>query len=237
MTLHHVAEGDGPPLLLSSSLGTTHRMWDPQLPALASRHRVIRYDHPGHGRSPAGPRTVEGLAREVLALADELELGSFGFCGLSLGGMVGMWLAVNAPERVERLVLCCTAPALPPREQWLERAAVVREHGVEAVADAVVGRWFTNRFRDRTPWRAMLVATPREGYARCCEAIADLDLRDDLGRIEAPTLVVLGREDPVVTRNAKRRLASIRGARVVELDAAHLANVEQPDEFTKAVLA
>jgi 3-oxoadipate enol-lactonase len=140
MTLHHVVEGEGPPLVLSSSLGTTLELWEPNLRAL-SRFHVVRYDHPGHGESPPGSSTIEGLARALLALLDELGLERVIFCGLSLGGMVGIWLGAHAPERLERLVLCGTAPWLPPAEQWLERAATVRQEGVEAIADAVVGRW------------------------------------------------------------------------------------------------
>lgn len=220
-----------PPLVLSSSLGTTRRMWDPNVERLSERYDVIRYEHPGHGDSPLGPRTIEGLARAVLDIAPE----RFSFCGLSLGGMVGMWLAANAPDRVERLVLACTAPILPPRQQWLDRARAVREHGVEAIADAVVGRWFTDRFGDAGRWRDLLVSTPREGYARCCEAIADMDLRDELARIEVPTTVIVGTEDPVIDDENKRLLAQV--GEVVELDAAHLANVERPDEFNEAVLS
>jgi 3-oxoadipate enol-lactonase len=237
VTLHHVIEGKGPPLVLAGSLGTTHRLWNAQVGILASHHLVVRYDHPGHGGSPPGPRTIEGLARDVLALADELGLRSFAFCGLSLGGMVGMWLAAHEPARITQLVLGCTAARLPPRRGWLERAATVRTYGVAAIADGVLGRWFTPRFRDVEPWRAMLVSTPREGYARCCEAIADVDLRDELAGIAAPTVVVLGRDDPVVDDVAKRELRAIRNVRVIELAAAHLANVEQPVAFANAVLA
>jgi 3-oxoadipate enol-lactonase len=220
-----------PPLVLSSSLGTTRAMWEPNLAGLAAHYEVIRYDHPGHGDAPPGPSTIEGLARIVLELAPE----RFVFCGLSLGGMVGMWLGANAPERIERLVLACTAPMLPPPAQWLDRAATVRESGVEAIADAVVGRWFTDRFEDPSPWRALLASTPAEGYARCCEAIAAMDLRDDLARIDVPTTVILGAHDPVVGEDAERLLAAVAG-RVVKLDAAHLANVEQPEAFNEAVL-
>jgi 3-oxoadipate enol-lactonase len=234
VTLHHVAGGAGPPLVLSASLGTTHRLWDPNVTALADRYRVIRYDHPGHGESPVGPRTIEGLARAALGLIDELDLGRVTFCGLSLGGMVGMWLGAHAAERLERLVLCCAAPRLPPAEQWLERAATVRESGMDAIAETVVGRWFTPRFTgERTPWRDMLVSTRPEGYARCCEAIAAMDLRPELRAIKVPTTVILGRHDPVVDEENRDLLGDV--GRVVELDAAHLANVEQPDEFVQAV--
>lgn len=244
MSLHHRLDGPegAPVVVLSSSLGTTHAMWAPQLPALARSVRVLRYDHPGHGASPAGLRSIEGLARAVVELLDELDLRTVAFCGLSLGGMVGMWLGANAPDRVERLVLACTASHLPPPEFWQERADTVRAHGVEAIADAVVGRWFTPRFGDEHPetvrrYRRMLAETPAEGYARCCEAIRDMDLRGDLARIEAPTTLIFGAHDPVVSEDSRRTLASIPGARVVELDAAHLANVEQPDAFSAALLS
>ena len=231
MTVHHVAEGEGPPLILSSSLGTTHRMWDPNVPALATRYRVVCYDHPGHGDSPHGPRTIEGLAREVLALADE----RFTFCGISLGGFLGIWLGANAPERLDRLFLCCTAPRLPPAQQWLDRAATVREHGVGYIADSVVARWFTSRFADTARYREMLAATPAEGYARCCEAIAPMDLRDELSRIKVPTTVIFGRHDPVTGDEPRRLLAEVGD--VVELDAAHLASVEEADAFNEVLLA
>ena len=185
-------------------------MWEPNVARLATRFDVVRYDHPGHGDAPVGPRTIEGFAQARARSGGRAGLDRFSFCGLSLGGMVGMWLAANVPERVERLVLACTAPFLPPPEQWLERAATVRAHGVEAVADAVVGRWFTERFGDPEPWRLHLVSTPAEGYARACEALAAMDLRGDLARIEAPTTVILGAHDPVVER---REPALARGAR------------------------
>jgi 3-oxoadipate enol-lactonase len=243
VSLHHRLDGDAsaPVLVLASSLGTTHAMWEPQVAALTERCRVLRYDHPGHGASPTGPRTLEGVARAALALLDELGLERVVFVGLSLGGMVGMWLAANAPARVERLVLACTAPHLPPRDFWQERADTVRASGVGAIADAVVARWFTPPFAADQPetverYRGMLASTPAEGYARCCEAIRDMDLRPELARIAAPTTVVLGSHDPVVTPEGRRDLEALRGARVVELDAAHLANVERPEEFAAAVL-
>jgi 3-oxoadipate enol-lactonase len=220
--------------VLASSLGTTHRMWDPNMDGLARRFRVVRYDHPGHGDSPPGPDSIEGLAREALTLADELGLERFVFCGLSLGGMVGMWLAART-DRLSRLILACTAPYLPPPEQWLERAATVRAHGVEAIADTVAARWFTARYRDVGAWRTVLASTPAEGYARACEAIAAMDLREDLARIRVRTTVILGAHDPVIDDANRQLLAQV--GRVVELDAAHLANVEQPDAFNDAVLA
>jgi 3-oxoadipate enol-lactonase len=245
VTLHRRLDGQevAPPLLLCNSLGTTLEMWDAQVPALATRFRLVRYDQRGHGRSsvPPGPYAIEDLGTDALALLDELEIERASFCGLSIGGMVGMWLAAEAPERVHRLVLCCTAPILPPREQWLERAATVRAHGVSAIAEATLARWFTPAASEtlRETFRAMLVGTPAEGYASCCEALADLDLRDRLAEIEAPTLVVTGAEDPVAPPEAGERLAaSIAGARHVTIAGArHIANAEQPSTFTQHVLA
>ncbi len=246
MSLHHRLEGDGATVLvLGGSLGSTLSMWEPQLPSLGRRFRTLRYDHPGHGGSPVDEhvRSIEDIGRRVLALLDELVLERIDYCGLSLGGMVGMWLAAHAPDRVGRLVLCCTAPELGPPEGWLERAAAVRRDGVASVADAVVGRWFTNAFHAAQPGtvarhRAMLAATPAEGYARCCEAIAGLDLRGALPRIVAPTLVVTGADDPVVDPERTRALTDgIPGAYHVELaGAAHLANVEQAKAFDTAIL-
>jgi 3-oxoadipate enol-lactonase len=234
MSVHRVVEGEGPPLVLSASLGTTHALWEPNVASLARRYRVLRYDHPGQGASPVGPRTIEGLAREALSLLDDLAPERVTFCGTSLGGMVAMWLGAHASERLKRVVLCCTAPRLPPAEQWLDRAATVRENGMEAIADEVVRRWFTPRFAgDRKPWRDMLVSTPPEGYARCCEAIAAMDLRAELAAIKVPATVIFGRHDPVVDEENRRLLAG--AGEVVELDAAHLANVEQPEAFVEAL--
>jgi 3-oxoadipate enol-lactonase len=229
--------------MLCNSLGTTLEMWDPQVAALTTRFRLLRYDRRGHGRSPVppGPYSLEDLGRDALDLLDELEIERTSFCGLSIGGMVGMWLASEAPERIDRLVLCSAAPTLPPREQWLERAAKVRAEGVAAIADAVLERWFTPLAPEslREPFRAMLVGTPAEGYAGCCEALADIDLRDRLGSIQAPTLVVTGAGDPGVPPESGERLAaSIAGARHVTIaDARHISNAEQPSTFTQHVLA
>ena len=190
---------------------------------------------------PAGPYSIEDLGRDALALLDDLGIERASFCGLSIGGIVGMWLASEAPDRVHRLVLCCTAPILPPREQWLERAATVRAHGVSRLAEAVLARWFTPAapapLRER--FRAMLVATPAEGYAGCCEALAEVDLRARLAAIEAATLVVTGAEDPVVPPDEGDALAaSIPVASHVQIaGAAHIANAEQPSAFTQHVLA
>ena len=175
---------DAPVLLMGSSLGTSVDMWDSQL-ALAERLRIVRHDHRGHGRSPVppGPYEIADLGRDVLELMDALEIERASYCGLSIGGMVGMWLGANAPERIERLVLICTSAHLPPAEGWAERAAKVRAAGtVEVVAEAVVARWLTPAYAESHPelvaeLRAMLVATDPNGYAAACGAIERMDLR------------------------------------------------------------
>lgn len=247
MSLEHRLHGQegGHVLVLSNSLGTTQELWDRQLPDLAERFHVLSYDHPGHGASdlPERPCTIEALAHGLLELLDELHVGRFSFCGVSLGGMVGMALALEAPERVERLVLCCTSAHLGPPDAWAERARTVRTDGMEAIADTVVGRWFTPEFSRAEPeavarFRATLSSTPPEGYARCCEAVGAWDARERIPAISAPALVVAGTEDPATPIEHAELVASrIPGARLhVLAGAAHLANVELAEAFTQAVL-
>jgi 3-oxoadipate enol-lactonase len=232
-------------VVLSSSLGTTQELWSRQLPVLAERFRVLTYDHPGHGASelPEQPCTVEAFAHGLLGLLDELGLERVSLCGVSLGGMVGMALALEAPERVERLVLACTSAYLGPPEGWAERARIVRTAGMEAIADTVVGRWFTPELTREEPetaalFRAMLATTPPEGYARCCEALAAWDARERISAIAARVLVVAGEDDPATPVEHSELIASrIPGARLHVLErAAHLANVERAEAFTSAVL-
>ncbi|EHN10205.1 Beta-ketoadipate enol-lactone hydrolase [Patulibacter medicamentivorans] len=246
--LHHQVTGppEAPVIVLSNSLGTDTRLWDLQVDALSERLRVVRYDHRGHGRSPVprGPYALQDLSRDVLRLLDHLGVARASLCGVSLGGMVGIWLGAYAPERIERLVLCCTSAHLPPGDAWVERARAVRAAGSTAVvADAVLARWLTADGLDEDPVRAaalrsMLVATPAEGYAGCCEAISRLDLRDALGRIVAPTLAIAGADDPATPPEHLRAIANgILGARLEVLEgAAHLANLERPDALTALVL-
>jgi 3-oxoadipate enol-lactonase len=232
--------------MLSNSLGTHLGMWDDQLPSLADRFRVLRYDHRGHGRTPAppGPYTIAELGGDVLELLDGLGLERISFCGTSLGGMTGMWLAINAPERIDRLALCCTSAHLPPREMWTERAATVRARGVEAVVGAQLERWFTPAFAEHRPevmerTRRALLDTPAEGYAGCCEAIAGHDLRGELGAIRTPTLVLAAADDHATPPEHGRLIATgIGGARLEVLEQGrHLVAVEHPEEFSRAVLA
>jgi 3-oxoadipate enol-lactonase len=247
VALHHLLEGpeDAPVVVMANSLGTTLSMWDDQAPSLRGRFRLLRYDHRGHGGSPvpSGPYTIEDLGRDVLALLDRLQIQHASFCGLSIGGMVGMWLASEAPERIDRLVLCCTSARFDPPEAWEMRARTVRAEGVSAIADAVLERWFTPTFHesraDVVEWAGnMLRDTPAEGYAGCCEAIREADLRERLGEIRAPTLVIAGAEDPAAPVDRSEFIRdSVSGACLVVLsEAAHLANVEQPEAVTRAVL-
>jgi 3-oxoadipate enol-lactonase len=247
VTPAHLLEGrpDAPVLVLPSSLGTTRELWDPQIDGLERDFRVLRYEHRGHGASPVppGPYSMADLGADAVELLDELRIERAVWCGLSLGGMVGMWLAVHAPERLSGLVLACTSAHVAAPDAYRERAALVRERGIEPVAGAIVARWFTvTTFEERPElperFRAIVVAQPVEGYAGCCEALAGWDFREKLASISIPTLVVAGSEDEATPGPETDLLAErIPGARRVVLDgAAHLANLERPEAFLAAVL-
>jgi len=235
-----------PVLVLGNSLGTTRDLWQPQLAALGAQFRLLRYEHRGHGGSPAppGPYTIAGLGADVLALLDGFGIETAYYCGVSLGGMVGMWLAANAPSRIGALALCCTSARLPPAQLWTDRAALVRSTGLASISQQVVGRWFTPAFSGRHPGTvASFVTTMEErivpeGYAGCCEAIAAMDLRPMLASVTARTLVIAGAEDPATPPwHGALIAAAIPGARLrVIRGAAHLANVSQAAEITAALL-
>jgi 3-oxoadipate enol-lactonase len=241
-----VSGPDGAPVIaFGGSLGTDLTMWKPQADALGRRFRVLRYDIRGHGDSPAppGPYSMADLGSDLLALLDRLGIDRVFLCGLSIGGMISMWAAAHAPDRVERLVLCSTSAQLGPPETWRERAATVREQGVGAIADTVLERWFTPRFREtRTDVvegiRAVLIATPREGYAGCCEAIAAMDLRGGLPSITAPTLVIAADEDPSTPPEHGRLIADrIPGARFELItNARHIVSMERAELVTALIL-
>ena len=217
-------------VVLVGSLGSTVEMWEPQLAALAA-HEIVRVDHPGHGGAPVVPvADVGDLARRVL---DHVDAERFAFVGLSLGGAIGMRLALHAPERVEKLVLACTSPRFGEPTMWVQRAATVRTEGLEAIVDAVLERWFTPAFPDVRRYREMFLSTDREGYARCCDALARWDAREELDRIAAPTLVISGADDPSAPPEHGELIASrIPGARHETIAGArHLVNVEFAEEF------
>jgi len=244
--LHYEFRGKrgSPALVFTGSLGTDLTMWQPQADVLKPHFCTLRYDIRGHGRSPvpAGPYSMDDLGSDLVALLDRLGIERASLCGLSIGGMISMWFAAHAPERVDRLVLVSTSALLGPRESWVERAAAVRAGGVEAVAEAVLGRWFTPAFARAHPgvierMRATLIATPREGYAGCCEAIADMDLTPELPLISAPTLVVSAAEDPSTPPEHGRRIAELIPDSRFELvdNARHIANIEQADLITSMI--
>lgn len=237
----YVEEGDpdAPPLVLGNSLGTTLAVWEPQVPALTERFRLIRYDHRGHGRSPEppGPYEIGDFADDVVELLDRLGVERASYCGLSIGGMTGIALAARRPERIERLVVCCSSPYMPPASNWRERAAKVKAAGsVEAVADAVVERWLTPDYAAAHPevhsrLRAMLASSPPDGYVASCGALERMDLRPMLGDVRAPALVIGGVYDLAAPPDSHARVIAdgIPGARFELVPAAHLANVEQPE--------
>jgi 3-oxoadipate enol-lactonase len=245
--LNYLLEGpeDGPVLGLSTSLGTSLEMWDDQAPVLGDRFRLLRYDTRGHGRSPAppGPYAIGDLGGDVVRLLDRLGIERASFCGLSVGGMTGMWLGAESPGRVERLVLLCTSALLGPKGVWDERIATATEQGMSALVGGVIERWFTPAFRSQNPATVEKLATTLretdpEGYAGCCAAIRDMDLRDRLPSIEAPTLVVSGAEDPATPPEHGRLIRdAIPGARFeVVPGSAHIANVERSEEITQLIL-
>jgi 3-oxoadipate enol-lactonase len=221
-----------PLLALPSSLGTTTELWDPNVDPWSDTFHLLRYNQRGR-------TSVEQLGRDLLGLLGESERVSI--CGLSLGGATAMWVAANASERIDRLVLACTSARFGEPGPWLERAAVVREHGLEPIADEILGRWFTPAAPTDVVarFRQMLVDTPRDDYAACCEALAHWDFRDRLGEIQAPTLVIAGAKDPATPPEHAELLAEgIPDAKLVVLpDAAHLANVEQAEAFSTLVAA
>jgi 3-oxoadipate enol-lactonase len=232
-----------PVLVLSNSLGTDLSMWDLQVRPLSGCFQLLRYDSRGHGRSalPPGPCTVANLVEDVLGLLNNLGIERAHFCGLSIGGLVGMWLATHNLERVNKLILCNTAAAIGTPEFWDRRINAVRQGGIGSIAGALMERWFSRSFRLRSPElvKAMhekLLATSPEGYIACCEAIRENNQRETAAGIEAPTLVIAGTRDAVTPPAESRFIADrIRHSRYAELDAGHLSNIERPQEFNKAV--
>lgn len=243
--IHYSVEGpsDKPVLVLSNSLGTDFFMWDAQAPTFTKSLRVLRYDTRGHGKSPVtpGPYSVEQLAKDLLALADALKLDRFHFCGLSMGGAIGMWLAANAPQRLNKLILSSTAAKFGTLEMWNARIDAVRKQGMKPIAAAAIERWFTPAFRAKNPSaiapiQKMLETTAPEGYVSNCAAVRDFDFRNQLGAIRVPALVISGAHDPATTPADGRFLAEhIPGARYFELNGAHLCNIEDAHAFTQTV--
>jgi 3-oxoadipate enol-lactonase len=247
VALHHLSHGpaDAPVLMLGGSLGTTLAMWDPQVPCLGTAHRLVRFDHRGHGSSPVpdGPYTIAEMGADVIALMDRLGLARADYAGVSIGGMVGQWLAIHAPERIRRLVVICSAPDTLNPGAFRERARTVRDAGAtEPIASAVVVNWFTDGYAAAHPdvvgaHRRMIVETPVEGYASCCEAVAAHDVAAGLAAVRAPTLVIAGAQDQAIPASQGERIAAtVPDARFELLDpASHLASVERADEVNRLI--
>ncbi|MDF2713369.1 MAG: 3-oxoadipate enol-lactonase [Paenibacillus sp.] len=244
--LHYRLDGASglPVLLLSNSLGTDMFMWDLQIPQLAQQFQVLRYDTRGHGASetPPGPYTIDQLGQDALGLLNGLGIERASFCGISLGGMTGMWLATQAPERLDRIALCNTAALIGPPDIWNTRIETVRRDGMQAIADGLLTRWFRPPYIERAPREMMqlkqtLAETSPEGYVAACAAVRDMDLRDTVRRIQLPTLVIAGSGDKVTPlRDSQYLIEHIPGARYIELEAAHLSNIEAAEPFTAELL-
>jgi 3-oxoadipate enol-lactonase len=233
-----------PVLMLSNSLGTDLHMWDDQMGEWSKHFRVVRYDRRGHGKSgvPKGPYSMERFARDVLAVLDALKIKKINWCGLSMGGMVGQWLGVNAPDRIEKLVLSNTNSFYADKGPWNDRIKFVQEKGLEPLVDANMQRWFTEGFRQRAPqviarMKEMFLATNPVGYVASCEAVRDMDFRSTNPRITAPTLVIVGKQDPTTPPSVGEVIVQqIRGAKLAALDAAHISNIEQPKLYAETVI-
>ena len=244
--IHYEVEGpeNKPVLMLCNSLGTTLHMWDPQVSALRQHFRLVRYDRRGHGKSgvPAGPYNMEMLGRDALAVLDAAKVENTSWCGLSMGGMVGMWLGANAPQRVSRLILSNTSAYFPDKEIWNGRIKTLKEKGLQAIVGGTMERWFTKDFRDRDPktmqWMIdMFLATKAEGYIACGEAVRDMDHREIIKSIKAPTMIIAGRHDAGTTVEMAEFVRSrIPHASLTLMDTAHIANVEQPHEYADKMI-
>jgi len=245
-SIHVEVEGPerAPVLMLSNSLGTDLHMWDEQVAPLTQAFRLVRYDRRGHGKSdaPKGPYSMARLGRDVVGVLDELGIAKINWCGLSMGGMVGMWLGANAGNRIDKLILSNTASYFPDRTMWDGRIKIARDKGLAALVDATIERWFTAEFRQRSPQavariREMFLSTDVEGYVGCGGAIRDMDNRSLLAKVSVPTLVIAGRHDMGTTLEAGQFVAEhIPGAELAVLETAHIANVEQPQAYADTVL-
>ena len=245
VNLYYQTAGDSrnPAIIFANSLGTQLSMWQPQIDALSKQYYVINYDTRGHGKSdkPQGPYSLTRLGQDVLCVLGALGIKKANFCGISMGGLTGLWLAIYAPERFERIAVANTAAKIGERSAWLERAAMVRAQGMDGLAQSAASRWFTPAFTEQQPdliesMTSALAAEDAEGYASCCEALAEADLRDKIARINLPLLVIAGDEDPVTTvADAKAIQQVVPTAKVKSLAASHISNLEQPAAFNRAL--
>ncbi|MBU8918967.1 3-oxoadipate enol-lactonase [Bacillus sp. FJAT-29953] len=244
--LHYRFDGaeELPVVVLSNSLGTDLTMWDPQIEELTKYFRVLRYDTRGHGASdvPAGPYSIDQLGQDVVGLLDGLGIERAHFAGVSMGGMTGMWLALNAPERLGKLALCNTAAFIGPREIWDTRISAVQNSGMGPISEGVIARWFTESYVQQGPEeveqvKKVFLETAADGYAAACAAVRDMDERDTVENITVPTLVISSKDDLATPpRDGQYLTGQIEGARYVELEGSHLSNIETSKEFTKALV-
>jgi 3-oxoadipate enol-lactonase len=244
-SLHYRIDGPehAPPVLLINSLGSALDLWTAQAPAWSTRFRVVRYDTRGHGQSgvPPGEYSLADLGADAVRVLDAAGVGQAHICGISIGGLTTMWLGVHRPDRIRSLVVANTAAKVGPPERWIERAAKVRADGLDAIADLNMTTWFTSAFRDASPatvarFHRMVSSSSPDGYIGCCAVLRDADVRDEIQRIAAPTLVVGGSHDvttPVAESDFIR--SQIPGALQLNLPSAHLSNVECADAFTRMV--
>jgi len=245
--IHYELSGNdrGEVLVLGNSIGSNLGLWNKVLPALEKEYVVLRYDMRGHGMSSTPPRpySLDQLGGDVLFLLDSLGMNRVSFCGLSLGGIVAMWLGIHAPERVRRLVLANTAASIGTPKMWDERIATVQSTDMGTLAKAVLTRWFTPSYCEAHPdemkiARDMIAFTDRNGYLACCDVLRDTDLRNELGAISAPCLVIAGKYDPATPPSDGQALCrSLRNSKYVELEASHISAWERADEFAREVLA
>lgn len=232
-----------PALVFSNSLGTNFKMWQPQIDFFQQDFFVICYDTRGHGASsaPQGPYSIDQLGQDVVNLLDYLNIEKAAFCGISMGGLTGQWLAINRPERFNQVVVCNTAAKIGQEQAWLERATLVREQGLQPIASTAASRWFTEPFIQSNATvvnnlQNDLGAGSPEGYANCCEALAKADVREQLKDITVPVLVVAGQQDPVTTvADGQYMVDRIANSQLFEINASHISNIEQPDAFNQAV--
>ncbi|WP_312533442.1 3-oxoadipate enol-lactonase [Acinetobacter variabilis] len=232
-----------PALVFSNSLGTKYSMWQPQIEHFQQDYYVICYDTRGHGASsaPQGPYSLEQLGQDVVSLLDHLNIAKAAFCGISMGGLTGQWLAIHKPERFNHVIVCNTAAKIGQEQAWQDRAALVREQGLAPIAATAASRWFTDPFIQSNPAVVAelsndLGAGSPEGYANCCEALAKADVREQLSSIQIPVLIIVGQQDPVTTvADGQFMQQRIANSKLFEINASHISNIEQPEAFNQAV--
>ena len=236
-------DASNPALIFSNSLGTKFTMWQSQIEFFKNSHHVICYDTRGHGSSssPQGPYSIEQLGQDVVNLLNHLNIEQAAFCGISMGGLTGQWLAIHHPTRFSHVIVCNTAAKIGQEKAWHDRAELVREQGLAPIAATAASRWFTDNFIDNNPIiiaelaKALSTGSP-EGYANCCEALAKADLRDQLKQISIPVLIIAGQKDPVTTvADGQFMKEHITGSKIVEINASHISNIEQPNAFNQAL--